>query len=113
MLVHHAKPLPFFIQYLSGGTRLLCARWAAGQVLGERKRAMLLSCMRVYSLQTEHPLYIFNGSVCLLIPSPGGFVPSSFYFAVLVAFAKLLLIYHVYCGRIDLYRPCLQDRDWL
>ena len=39
-------------------------------------------------------------------------MPSSFYFAVLVAFAKLLLIYRVYCG-IDLYRPCLQDRDWL
>ena len=102
MLAHHAKPLLFLIQYLTGGTRLLCAHWAAGQVLGERKGAMLLSWMRVYSLQTEHSLYISNSSVCLLIPSSGGFVPLSFYFATLVAFADLLLEYPVYCG-INLY----------
>jgi len=79
MLAHHAKPLLFPIQYLSGGTRLLCARRAAGRVWGERKRAMVLSCMRVYSLQTEHPLYIPTDSVCVLIPSPDRFVPLSFY----------------------------------
>jgi len=89
------QTLPFLIQYLSGGTRLLYARWAAGQVSGERESAMLLSCMRVYSLQTEHLLYISTDSVCLLIPSLGGLALSSF--ATLVAFADLL-VYRVYCG---------------
>lgn len=101
MLAHHAKPHRFLPTVFLADRGCAMLRWTAGRFLGKRKRAMMLGCMKAYSLQTEHTHVYALICICLLTPLLDKYLHLPL-IATLVAFADLLLMYHAY-HRINTY----------